>query len=93
MVEGDQLEALAGGQGGDLLNGALVDEVGGVVGPDGAVVVLGVGGVEGGAVQAEIELGLAGLPAPTVGEAVEDVLQDEAVIVLSPAVGWPCWRA
>ena len=80
VVEGDQLEALAGVQGCDLVDLALLEEVGGVVGPGGAVVVLGVRGVEGGAVEEEVELGLAGVPSHIVREAVADVLQDEAVV-------------
>ena len=80
MVEGDQLKALAGVQGCDLVDAALLEEVGGVVGPGGAVVVDSVRGVEGGAGQAEIELGLAGVPSPIVGEAVENVFEDEAVV-------------
>lgn len=41
MLDGDELEELAGVQIGDLVDVALLDEVGGVVGPGGAVVVLG----------------------------------------------------
>jgi hypothetical protein len=54
--------------------------LGGVEGPCGALVVKSGGGVEGGAVEEEVELGLAGLPSPSVREAVDDVVEDEAVV-------------
>ena len=58
--DGDELEELAGVQLGQLVDAALHDQVRGVEGPGGAVVVLGGGGVQGGAVHQEIELRLPG---------------------------------
>lgn len=69
-----------GAQLGVLMDAALLNEVGGVEGPGGALVVLGEGGVEGGAVEEEVEAGLAGGAGAVVGEAVEDVFEDKAVV-------------
>src|SRR6185436_15244853 len=80
MFDRDELEELAGVQLGQLVDAALHDQVGGVEGPGGTVVVLGKGRVEGGSVEEEIELRLAGDSSPTVREAIEDVFQDEAVM-------------
>src|SRR5262245_1008875 len=80
MLDGDELEELAGVQLGQLVDAALADQDGGVEGPGGTVVVLGKGRVEGGSVEEEIELCLAGDSSPTVREAIEDVFQDEAVV-------------
>lgn len=46
----------------------------------GAVDVLGKGRVEGGSGEQEIELGLPGGASPTVGEAIKDVFQGQAVV-------------
>lgn len=80
MLDGDELEELAGMQLGQLVNAALHDHGGGVEGPDGTVVVLGKGRVEGDAVEEEIKLHLPGRPFPTIREAIEDVFQDKTVV-------------
>src|SRR6185295_17959036 len=80
MLDGDELEELAGVQLGQLVDAALHDQVGSVERPGGALVVLGKGRVEGGAVEEEIELRLPGRSSPTIREAKEDVFQDKAVV-------------
>ena len=56
------------------------EQVRGVEGPGGAVVVLGKGRVKGGAVEEQVLLGLAGEACSLVGEVVEDLLQDQTVL-------------
>src|SRR6185369_11215463 len=80
LLDRGELDEFARVQFGDLVDPALLDEVGGVKRPGGVLVVEGGGGVEGGAVEEEVELGLAGGPSPVVGEAVDDVFEDEAVV-------------
>ena len=80
MLDGSELEEPAGVQLGQLVDAALHAQVRGVEGPGGAMVVLGKGRVEGGAVEQEIELRLPGRASPTVREAIEDVFQDETVV-------------
>jgi hypothetical protein len=80
VLDGGELDKLTGVQLGQLVNAALHDQVRGVERPSGAVVVLGGGGVEGGAVEQEIELRLPGRSSPIVREAIEDVFQDQAVM-------------
>jgi hypothetical protein len=80
MLDGRELDELAGAQLGQLVDAALHGQGRGVEGPGGALVVLGKGGVEGGAVEEEIELRLPGRASPTVREAIEDIFQDETVV-------------
>ena len=80
MLDRGELDELALVQLGDLVDAALLDKVGGVERPGGTLVVEGGGGVDRVAVEEEIELGLAGRPCPVVGEAVDDVFEDEAVV-------------
>jgi hypothetical protein len=67
MLDGDELKELAGVQLGQLVDATLHDQVRGVEGPSGALVVLGKGSVEAaGSVEQEIELCLPGGPSPTI---------------------------
>lgn len=68
VLDRDELEKLAGVQLGQLVEAALHDQGGGVEGLGGAVVVLGGGGVEGGASEQDLTPGhLPPLPSPPAG--------------------------